>query len=87
MTAKEMFENLGYTYNECCFQNDLGFDSELDEIYYQKKGKYTPQIKFSLGYKTISVYRENYKPSSFDIKLLKAINKQAEELGWNNENN
>ena len=64
------------------------FIKEMDFYFCnQKKGKYTPQIKFSLGYKTISVYRENYKPSSFDIKLLKAINKQAEELGWNNENN
>ena len=84
MSAKEMFEKLGYTYSECWLQSDLGFDSELDEIYYQKEGKYTPQIKFSLGHKTISVYRENFKSSAFNMKLLKAINKQVEELGWNN---
>ena len=79
MSAKEMFEKLGYEYNECYFEEDL------DEIYYRKKGKYTPQIKFSLNHKCVTVYREGNKSSAFDIKLLQAINKQIEELGWNNE--
>ena len=78
MTAKEMFEKLGYEYSECWFCE------ELEEIYYQKNGIYTPQIKFSLNRKTISVYRFENKASSFDMKLLQAINKQVEELGWNN---
>lgn len=77
MTAKEMFEELGYEYDECYFEDTL------DEIYYQKKGEYTPQIKFSLNHKVVRVYREGNKSSSFDIKLLRAINKQIEELGWN----
>ena len=77
MSAKEMFEKLGYKYSECWFE------SELDEIYYKKQGKYTPQINFSLNHKTIFVYREDYKSSCFDMKLLQAINKQVEELGWN----
>lgn len=79
MKAKEMFEELGYEYNECYFEETL------EEIYYQKKGKYTPQIKFSLNHKCVTVYREGNKSSSFDIKILQAINKQVEELGWNNE--
>ena len=78
MPAKEMFKKLGYEYTECWFCEELG------EIYYEKNGIYTPQIKFSLLHKTISVYRVENKASSFDIKLLQAINKQVEELGWNN---
>lgn len=77
MNAKEMFEELGYTYQESYFNYDL------DEIIYHKKGKFTPQIKFSLNHKIIYVYRDEIKASSFDIKILKAINKQVEELGWN----
>ena len=81
MSAKEMFEELGYEYIECYFKQTL------DDIYYQKEGKYTPQIQFSLNHKIIKVYREGNKSSSFDIKLLQAINKQVEELwGDNNEN-
>lgn len=79
ITAKEMFEELGYEYTECYFEE------ELDDIYYQKKGKYTPQIQFSLNHKIVKVYREGNKSSSFDMKIYKAINKQIEELGWSNE--
>lgn len=78
-TAKEMFEALGFEYTECYFEE------ELDDIYYQKEGKYTPQIQFSLNHKIVKVYREGNKSSSFDMKIYKAINKQIEELGWNNE--
>lgn len=77
MSAKEMFEKLGYEYIENCFEN------ELVEIYYKKEGKYTPQIQFNLDHKCVRVYREDNKSSHFDIKLLQAINKQIEELGWN----
>ena len=79
MTAREMFEKLGYEYNECYFERTL------DDIYYQKNGKYTPQIRFNLNHKCVQDYREGNKSSAFDIKLLQAINKQIEELGWNNE--
>ena len=76
MSAKEMFEELGYEYNECYFA------TELDEILYSKSGRWTPQIMFSLNHKVAKVYRQENKSSSFDMKLLKAINKQCEELGW-----
>ena len=49
MSAKEMFEELGYEYIECYFKQTL------DDIYYQKEGKYTPQIQFSLNHKIIKV--------------------------------
>lgn len=77
MSAKEMFEELGYEYNECYFEG------QLDEITYSKSGRWTPQIMFSLNHKTVKVYRQENKSSNFDMKLLKAINKQVEELGWN----
>lgn len=76
MSAKEMFEALGYEYQECYFEE------ELDEITYIKSGRWTPQIMFSLNHKVVKVYRKENKASSFDMKLLKAINKQIEELGW-----
>lgn len=82
MSAKEMFEKLGYTYQESYF------NQELDEIKYSKDEKWTPQIHFSLNNKCISVYREDEnerKPSWFTVDLLEAINKQIEELGWLNE--
>jgi hypothetical protein len=79
MTAKEMFEKLGYEYNECYFEN------ELDEIIYSKSGKYTPQIMFNLNHKVVKIYRENNKSSCFNMKLLKAINQQVKELHWDNE--
>ena len=78
-SAKEMFKELGYKYEE------LFFEEKLDEIYYLKSGRWTSQVKFSLNHKCVTVYRENekeVKQSSFDIKLLSAINKQVEELGW-----
>jgi len=77
MSAKEMFEELGYEYNECYFEE------KLDEIIYSKRGRWTPQIMFSLNHNVAKVFRQDNKSSSFDIKLLKAINKQIEELGWN----
>ena len=79
MSAKEMFENLGYTYQEAYFED------ELDEINYSKNGRWTPQIHFSLNHKCVSVYREyqgKKKSSHFDMKILKAINQQCKELGW-----
>lgn len=75
-TADEMFEELGYEYSECYCEDNL------EEIYYTKKGKYTPQIKISLYHKVIKVFRKEEKASSFDMKLLQAINKKCKELKW-----
>ena len=77
MSARKMFEELGYEYNECYFEG------QLDEITYSKSGRWTPQIMFNLNHNVVKVYRQENKSSSFDMKLLKAINKQCEELGWN----
>lgn len=77
MNARKMFEELGYRYNECYFEG------QLDEITYSKNGRWTPQIMFNLNHNVVKVYIQENKSSSFDMKLLKAINKQCEELGWN----
>lgn len=74
-SAREMFEELGYTYQESYFEE------KLDEINYSKNGVYTPQIRFDLNHKTLMVYRKENKASYFDVKKLQAINKQIEELG------
>jgi len=71
MIAKEMFEELGYK------------ERPGDENYSMLAVKvYTKGIKhiyFDFD-KTIDTYS-----TIIDMKLLKAINKQVEELGWNNE--
>ena len=80
--AKEMFENLGYTYQEAYFED------ELDEINYSKDGRWASQVNFNLNHKCVTVYRiyeDIQKPSAFDIKILQAINKQVEELRWLDE--
>lgn len=67
MTAKEMFEKLGY-------EEDFHFT--YIKYYNKKEDRY---IWFYQETETIEI--------QFDItmELLKAINKQIEELGWDNE--
>lgn len=82
-SAREMFEELGYTYQESYFEE------KLDEINYAKKGRWTPQIHFSISNKCVSVYRiddsDIRKSSHFSTNLLQAINQQIIELGWLDE--
>ena len=71
MTAKEMFEELGYEYSKLL--------SDDERIYYEHKNNNNQPsnfISFDLDYKSIS--------NDYDITLqeLQAINKQIEELGW-----
>lgn len=80
MTAKEMFEKLGYKLRNC-----------RDFIYYLK-------TKDCLHFKVITFYTNKkivnfqrvvgIEEKEFNLtpKILQAINKQVEELGWNNEN-
>ena len=82
-SAKEMFGKLEYTYQESYF------DGKLDEINYAKKGRWTPQIHFSLSHKCVSVYRiednDIRKPAHFSMNLLQVINQQCKKLGWLDE--
>lgn len=73
MNAKEMFEELGYQRNE-----------EKEKIIYliETKGSfYYQEIIFSLLQKVI-VIDGNFLEVAIENNLLKAINKQAKELGW-----
>ena len=80
MTAKEMFEKLGYEIDE---QND-------NEILYKMKWEITTTywVGFYIECKDISIFEtsdspfEPSKPFNIDMDLLQAINKQVEELGW-----
>lgn len=73
MTAKEMFEKLGYeerATNYC--------------IYHSKKNK---EINLWTSPKIIECFEYNAEdeqcvPSDITLKELQAINKQIEELGW-----
>ena len=73
MNAEQMFEELGYQRNE-----------ENEKIIYliETKGSfYYQEIIFNLLQKVI-VIDGNFLEVAIESDLLKAINKQAEELGW-----
>lgn len=73
MKAEQMFEELGYQRNE-----------ENEKIIYliETKGSfYYQEIIFNL-LKKIIVIDGNFLEVAIETDLLKAINKQAEELGW-----
>ena len=73
MTAREMFEELGYKRNV-----------EDDKIIYLQKFVYsTFEITFDLSEKEINIDTDMEVKIEGDI--LQAIDKQAEELGWLDE--
>ena len=78
MTAKEMFEKLGYAFKE---------DEQF--IYYKNNKLVTYHIIFSKEYETVEITptidEEIHTFIRLSKKLLQAINKQIEELGWDNE--
>jgi hypothetical protein len=80
MSAKEMFEKLGFKQsffgskdNKCII-----YDIENETTYIMFKPS-TKEIKFCCSFKN-KVDIVNF---SMNTKLLQAINKQVEELGWN----
>lgn len=86
-SAKEMFEELGYKF--------LGGSDYIAIKYYkqEKQGKYYSSYDIDITFystrKTVSVVANEYSKKSYklaimdiDMKLLQAINKQVEELGW-----
>lgn len=87
MKAKEMFEELGYKLNE-------SYDEKLiTYIHIQHfMGERHFGITFNLEYKEFHCWHYGYDENgrcqnginlAIKIDLLKAINKQIEELGWN----
>lgn len=80
MSARELFEKLGfYVHGEC------------EEViwYKEKKGEFLRNVRFNNEFKIIDLWLINRLGERVDINisidLLQAINKQIEELGWNNE--
>ena len=87
MTAKETFEELGYRRNEQIYvQNATIEDMDKRFIDYQKNKVHI--ILSSFGVPAICKFEVGmfYRNKVQDITLeeLQAINKQVEELGWNN---
>ena len=77
MSAKEMFEELGYEQK-----------TSIGVIYYFKK-IHIPKndIVYNINFITdlINGEKEIFISKNIDMQELKAINKQIEELGWLNE--
>lgn len=73
MTAREMFEKLGYTRN--LDSKKLIYAKELKGMF-----RYL-EITFDLTEKEVELY-DDYEDYTINNALLKAIDKQAEELGW-----
>ena len=70
MTAKEMFEKLGY-YSSYDYNKP-----KVDFAFYLKYS--TKMIVFNIKDKTIEII-----DGAINLQELQAINKQIEELGWN----
>lgn len=77
MKAKEMFEELGY-------EIEIG-KNYIEYAKFHKKINQHSYILFDLEEKTILPSMEYGSTHALEIgmNLLKAINKQIEELGWN----
>ena len=71
MKAKEMFEKLGY-------EIDTTRETE-NHLFYVREYAI---IDFDLFRRDFYKYNQSGFRSPIDMKLLQAINKQVEELGW-----
>lgn len=71
MTAREMFEELGYQRR-----------ADIDVIvYFQKFGLHYFKIMFDLSEKVLDI-DTNFERTEIEDDLLKAIQQQLKELGW-----
>ena len=73
MSAKEMFEKLGYG---DYFNNGL-------RITYSNFDKECKMIEFDLKKKQLMLADDSQEVFELSLEELQAINKQVEELGWN----
>ena len=89
--AKEMFEELGYELNESYDKNMMTYIS-IQNV----DGERHFGITFNLNSKSYHCWHFGYDEQghcdngmnlSINMKLLKAINKQVEELGWSDVKN
>ena len=93
MTAREMFEKLGYEQDKNI--TSVGYYNKGQKEKYKNGKEYyyvygtDKHITFDLQNKTFIAYspvlRNDYEDCSREISIeeLQAINKQIEELGWN----
>ena len=74
MTAREMFESLGYKYS----RNYIEYYGDEVIEYYKKE-----DVKFVFLMKEHEFYGEYYEePKNITVDELKAINQQCKELNW-----
>lgn len=73
MTAKEMFEKLGYKH----------FDNGIRITYQNYEISECKLIEFQLCNKKMWLADDSEELVELSLKEIKAINKQVEELGWN----
>ena len=86
MSAKEMFEELGYRLISGDDKELINYRIDLDANSFMQVVFNNESKSFWCG-RTRNTYFNGYlrKDNNFiliDLKLLQAINKQAEELGW-----
>lgn len=72
-SAKEMFEELGYIY----------FENEFRITYQNYKISECKLIELNLKEKKMWLADDSEEVFELSFKEIKAINKQIEELGWN----
>lgn len=77
MTAKDIFEFLGWKITTDEYDT-LIYTYKTNEDLYLK-------IRFNKLDKVFQIYYNHESMNVLNIDDLKAINKQIEELGWNNE--
>lgn len=78
MSAKEMFEKLEYE----CFDDREYEGLPLTILYRKENNGVITKVRFDLPDKKYITNIQNIE-SKNNGKLLQAINKQVEELGWN----
>lgn len=74
MSAKEMFDFLGYT-----ITTD---DYDMLVYTYKMQNDLYLKIKFNLLDKMIQIYYNHEMANCLNVDDINAINKQVEELGW-----
>ena len=72
MSAKEMFNKLGWEYNTIVEENHI-------EIYYVKNDYNCRPITSEIDFRN----EEIFITGTINLQELEAINKQVEELRWN----
>ncbi len=92
MTAKEMFEELGYEFNDYSNKNNKNDDLYAIYVYEIRQFlNHSPQvlykeIAFFPNLKKVEVYANDdfngTESCLWTIEEIQAINKQIEELGW-----